>query len=153
MAETFYKGENQILYIYDGSSWLPIVCLTSNSFDEDVEMLDTTTTDNAGWKTSRPLNQSYRISFEGVQIITDETTPTRYSYDLLKVFKRNRTQISWKIESDIDTEEGEGYITNLSEASAVGEYITFNGVIEGYGEPTATTTFTYEDDTIFIFND
>lgn len=141
MAETFYKGENQILYIYDGSSWLPIACLTSNSFDEDVEMLDTTTTDNAGWKTSRPLNQSYRISFEGVQIVTDEITPTRYSYNLLKVFKRNRTQISWKIESDIDTEEGLGYITELSESAPVGELLSFSGTIEGYGKPDATTYY------------
>ncbi len=158
MAETYYKGEEQILYLVIDSVDCPIACLTENSFSETVDMMDTTTIDNEGWKTSRPQNQSYSISFTGLQIITDETTPTRYSYDLLKVLKRNRTRIEWKKQVDgVFRETGEGYIKDLGEAASVGDYLTFDGTIEGYGKPTivdiADTVYQYEDGDIYIFED
>ena len=158
MAETFYKGEEQILYLVVDSVDCPIACLTENSFSEDVEMLDTTTTDNAGWRTSRPLNQSYTISFSGIQIITDETTPTRYSLDLLRVLKRARTQVDWKIGVDgVFEQTGSGYITELQENAPVGEYLSFSGTIEGYGSPTivdiADTVYQFEEGDVYIFED
>jgi len=152
MAETFYKGEEQILYLVVDSIDCPIACLTSNSFSESVEMLDTTTRENAGWKTSKPTNQEYSISFEGLQIITDETTPTRYSLDTLKVLKRARTKIEWKIATgSVFTDTGFGYITELSESAPVGELLSFSGTITGFGEPTETTTFIYEDSDTLIY--
>ena len=45
------EGDIRILYIYDKTAYSPIGCLTENSFSESVEMLDTTTRDNGGWKT------------------------------------------------------------------------------------------------------
>ena len=158
MADTFYKGDEQILYLVVDGIDCPIACLTDNSFSESVEMLDTTTVDNGGWTTSRPLNQSYSMTFSGIQIVTDETTPTRYSLDTLRVLKRNRTRISWKIKVDgVFEQTGEGYIIDLDDNGTVGEMLSFSGTIEGYGEPTIVyvtdTVYQYEDGTTYIFED
>ena len=59
-------GGYSILYIKWVDEFLPIGCLTSDSFSEEIEMLETTTRDNGGWKTSTPTNQNYNISFDGI---------------------------------------------------------------------------------------
>jgi len=153
MAETFYNGSDQILYLVVGGIDCPIACLTDNGFSENVEMLETTTVDNNGWKTSRPLNQSFTISFSGVQIVTDATTPTRYSLDTLRVLKRSRTRVEWKIATGaVFSESGEGYITELSETGTADGLLTFSGTIVGYGSPVDTTSYIFDEETDYIFN-
>lgn len=143
----FINGTNRILYIKWDDVFLPIGCLTSDSFEESVEMLDTTTRDNGGWKTSVPTNQSYSISFDGLLINTyfNGGDFDKISYDRLRVLKRNKTLIDWKIE-DLDktfVDTGKGYIVSLSDSSNIDEFITFNASIEGYGEPISTTEISF----------
>ena len=91
----FINGSNRILYIKIDETYLPIGCLTSDSFSESVEMLTTTTRDNAGWATSTPTTQSYNISFDGLIINTffNGGDFTKISLDKLRDLKRNRTLI------------------------------------------------------------
>ena len=133
----FKNGTNKLLYIYVVDTYFPIGCLTSNSFSEQSDMLDTTTRDNAGgWKTSIPTNQSYNISFSGL-ITTSDKSGTILTYDDLRLLKRNRTQIYWKTNSEITgySDFGRGYISSLSNDAAVDENISFSCEIVGYGEP------------------
>lgn len=132
-------GTYRLIYIEWDSEYLPIGCLTNDSFNENVEMLDTTTRDNNGWKTSTPTNQSYSISFDGLIINTNFNGGdfTKISYDRLRVLKRSRTLINWKIQ-DVNltfVDSGQGYITDLGGSSSVDEFITFTCSIQGYGEP------------------
>ena len=60
------NGTYSVFYIKWQGNFLPIGCLTSDTFDEEIEMLDTTTVDNKGWKTSIPTKQNYNISFDGL---------------------------------------------------------------------------------------
>lgn len=133
------NGTYRILFIKWDDEFLPIGCLTSDSFDESVDMLDTTTRDNQGWKTSTPTNQSYNISFDGVLINSNFTggDSSKVSYDRLRVLKRNRTLIDWKIQDflGIFKDTGKGYITNLSDSANLDEFITFSASIVGYGQP------------------
>ena len=131
----FIQGNLKILYIKKDSDYLPIGCLTSNSFEENSEMIDTTTRDNAGWSTSRPINQSYSISFEG--LITQEfSLSSNITFQEIKQLKRNRTLIEWKINDSYgNAENGSGYINTLSDAAGIDEMITFTGGITGYGTP------------------
>ena len=94
----FIDGSNRLLYIKWDGVYLPIGCLTGDSFSESSEMLDTTTRDNAGWKTSVPTLQSYNISFDGLVINTSNIggDQTKISYDRLTLLKRNKTLIEWK---------------------------------------------------------
>ena len=91
----FKNGLYKIVYIYVNGDYKPIGCLTGNSFSESSEMLDTTTRDNAGWKTSTPTLQSYNISFDGLVINTlfNGGDFTKVSYDRIRQLKRNRTLI------------------------------------------------------------
>lgn len=154
-----YLGEDQILQIsQDGTNFYPIGCLTENGFSETCDMLETTTTDNGGWKTSRPTNQSYSISFSGIQELSNVSPQTIWSLDLLRLLKRNRARIHWKIltnTSDI-VEVGYGYIKDLSESAPVGDWLTFDGTIEGYGAPNTSEdlsdNFVFDSTNNYNFN-
>jgi len=139
----FINGEDRILYIKVNGNYMPVGCLTGNSISESSEMLQTTTRDNSGWATSRPLNQNYSISFDGVQVNTTVAggSFSLLSYDKLKLLKRNKQLLDWKIEGSIFpvVDYGKCYITELSEASNVGEFLTFTGSLTGFGIPQVTT--------------
>ena len=139
-------GTYSILYIKWEDEFLPIGCLTSDSFSEQVEMLDTTTRDNAGWRTSTPTNQSYNISFDGIVKNTNFTggDSTKISLDRLRVLKRGRTLIEWKTQDENLTfvDSGFGHITSLSKTSNMEEFISFTCDIEGFG---VTESISLED--------
>tara|TARA_R110000744_G_scaffold99376_1_gene191867 strand:- start:2853 stop:3269 length:417 start_codon:yes stop_codon:yes gene_type:complete len=131
-------GTYSILYIKWDGQFLPIGCLTSDSFSEDIEMLDSTTRDNLGWKTSTPTSQNYNISFEGIVKNTNFNGGdfTKISLDRLRVLKRNRTLIQWQTQqsnSIFVKNYGFGYITSLSKSASTDEFINFNCEIEGTG--------------------
>jgi hypothetical protein len=143
----FINGSNRVLFIKWEEEFLPIGCLTSDSFSENVEMLSTTTRDNAGWATSVPTNQSYNISFDGLVINTNFNGGdfNKVSLDRLRELKRSRTLIEWKSE-DVDkifVDSGKGYITDLSDSANIDEFISFNGSIVGFGEPNSTTASSF----------
>ena len=130
-------GAYRILYLKYNGSYLPVSCLTSESFSENSEMLDTTTRDNGGWKTSTPTMQGYNISFEGLVLRTiilgQENSGITQA--ILKNMKRTGELIEWKIQSstDIYVSSGKGHITSISDNSSIDEFISFNAEIEGYG--------------------
>jgi len=138
----FYKGQDRILYIKVLGSYLPIACLQDNPFSETTEFIDTTTRDTNGWATSRPTMQSYNISFSGLQINTNVAGGvfTVLSYDKLKQLKRLKSLLEWKIEGDFPTVDyGKCYISELSEASPIDDFLSFSGTLIGYGIPLTTT--------------
>ena len=138
----FINGEDRILFIKINANWLPIGCLTDNSMQESVEMIDTTTRDNAGWSTSTPLVQSYSISFSGLQLNSTVVGGNFNiaSYDKLKQLKRDRILLDWKIQGTVYpiVDYGKFYINELSEANTVGEFMSFSGTATGFGKPLMT---------------
>lgn len=121
----------QLLYIKTtetSSSFLPIACLTDNSFSESADTIESFTKTQTGWKTTRPTNQSYNISFSGL-----DTTDTsgKASYIILQNAKRNRELIEWRIGTASAYYSGLGYITELNKDFPNDELITFNGSIVG----------------------
>ena len=138
----FYKGQDRILFIKVLGNYLPIACLQDNPFSETSEFIDTTTRDNVGWTTSRPNMQSYNISFSGLQVVTSVAGGNFnvISYDKLKQLKRSRTLLEWKIEGDFPiVDYGKCYISELSEATPVDEFLSFSGSLIGFGIPLTTT--------------
>jgi predicted secreted protein len=134
----FINGVIRVLYIKKEGLYLPIGCLTSNSFSETVEMIGTTTRDNVnGWKSSRPTSQSYSISFDGlVGSVADSLTEVTYKD--LKAIKRSRLLVEWRIGDTglANYEYGLAYITGLGDSASIDEFISFNGSLEGFGEVT-----------------
>ena len=137
------KGDYRILYLKVGEDYIPIGCLSSNSFSENLELLDTTTRENGGWRTFRPNLQGFSVDFDGFQERTTASS-TIVSYNDLKEYKRGKTLLEFKIETDkdniIDRESFKGYIVDLSETANVGELLTFSGTITGVGVPVSLET-------------
>lgn len=135
----FIKGEDRILYFKINNSWLPVGCLTDNSLDETSEFLDTTTRDNEGWSTSKPINQSYTISFSGMQMNTTVSGGnfSIASLDKLRQLKRDRILLDWKFQGTIYpiVDYGKCYIADLSDPNVTGELVTFSGSAIGFGKP------------------
>jgi hypothetical protein len=139
----YIKGEDRILYFKLNGSWIPVGCLNDNTLDETSEFLDTTTRDNQGWNTSRPINQAYNISFSGLQIITTVAGGNFNvaSLDKLRQLKRNKTLLEWKFQGTVYpiVDYGKCYISDLSDANVTGELISFSGSAVGYGRPLTAT--------------
>lgn len=137
----FINGTYRILYIDSGSGFEPVGCLTNHSFSESSEVLDTTTRDNNGWVTSRPTNQNYNISFDGLVLEDDLSVGLQTYYDLT-VIKRNRTLIQWRID---EKHYGSGYITELSDENSIDESVSFSAEILGYGKPLIQLDVIYDE--------
>jgi len=135
----FFNGQDRILFLKVNGNWLPVGCLTDNSMEESAEMMETTTRDNHGWTTSRPIMQSYSLSFNGLQMNTTVSGGNFFaaSYDKLKQLKRDKILLDWKIEGTIYpiVDYGKAYISNLGEANVIDELMTFNGSMTGFGKP------------------
>ena len=130
-----FTGIDSIFYIkYDGL-WCPISCEVSSPMSETVEMINTTTRDNAGWKTEKPTLQAYSISIDSVE--KKDNYNEIVSYRKVRKFKRDRIKIEWKRETITNylVDSGFGYITEISDGNTVGEEITFNFTISGFGKP------------------
>ena len=137
------KGNYNILYIKFGGQFLPVSCITSDSFSEQSDMIDSVSMNSASWKTSRPTNQGYNISFEGLIENTnfDNGNSSKISLDRLKILKRNRTKIEWKKQEQNSSffDVGFGYIISLSKNANIDEFISFSANIEGFGTPINTS--------------
>lgn len=128
----FVDGSIRILHIKVSGVWTPIGCLTSNNISESAETIVTTTRDNAGWATIRPVTQSFEIGFSALKDPENDL-----SYEELKAYKRDRTRIEWRIDAGSGSaiDYGFGYITQLEESADAGDLVTFSGTIQGYGKP------------------
>ena len=134
----FINGSLRILYIKIDGVYLPIACLTSNSFTESVQMLDTTVrTNRNGWSSSVPTIQKYSISFSGL-ITNDIASDVKATYRAIENIKRQRQLLDWKIDDgNGNPYYGQSYITNLSNDSNIDEFVSFSGSLVGQGEPSS----------------
>ena len=147
-------GTESIFYIKDDGLWKPISCEISSPMSESVEMMNTTTRDNAGWKTEKPTMQSYSISIEAIWEDDNYYGSNLLSYYKLREKKRNRELVEWKREtfSGLYIDSGEAHITSISDANTAEEEITFSMELSGFGKPNSflnqVGVFAYDDETI-----
>ena len=130
----FTNGTYKILEIKKDGSWLPIGCLTDNSFSESTDTISSNTNnDKDGWISSRATNQSYSVSFSGL-VMDDPFATTNVTFQRLVSYKRSKKQIEWRIiDENNKVEYGKGYINELSNGANIDEFISFNGSIIGQG--------------------
>lgn len=132
----FINGALKKLSIKQDGVYLPIGCLTENSFEESSTMLGTTTRDNAdGWETSIPVSQKYNISFSGL-VTNDIISDGVVTFKALRDLKRQRQLVDWKIDDGFgDPDYGQGYINTISDSAVIDEFVSFSGGLVGFGEP------------------
>ena len=140
----FIDGTYETLYIKDANGdWLPIACITANSFEESSDTIDTTTRDNVGWKTFLPTNQQYSVSFEALES-EDVVVNGKTTLYFLRQKKRDRELIEWRIGSTRYI-YGNGYITSLSRGYNIDENVSYAGSIIGFGNYNSYLEFIYND--------
>lgn len=137
------KGENNILYIYDGTAYMPIACLTSNSISNAVSVIESQTKCFPGEIKKQPGSISPAIDFEGEFIDTTSVggDTAKASFDTLLGVQNAREVIKWKIDTDVPNTTtsykmyGFGVLTDLSLDAAAGDELqTFSGTIDVSGK-------------------
>ncbi len=140
------KGIENLFYIKKNGVYFPVGCLTSSPISENVDMIDTTTRENQGWKTSLPTNQSYSISLSGLMVRDDDDNGVEVlSYRELRAKKRNKELIEWKrvTQGGYYVDSGKAYITDISDSDEADGFITFTATLQGFGKPIETSERIY----------
>ena len=139
------KGDSKILYLKKSTSqaYEPVGCLNSNSLSEESETINTTTRDNKGWETIKPIRQRYTMSFSG--LVNKDYKLGQWSYNELADYKRREQLIQWKLEDAIETIIGRGYIDNLSDSSEIDAFVEFTASLIGYGDTSQEGMPIYND--------
>lgn len=132
------KGEKGIIYIYDISAYKPIACLTSNSLNTTVSMIESQTKCYPGVTKKTPGTFNGTIDAEGEYI--DTTTAggdtAKASHDALFLLQQAKTLIDWKLDTNVDNVDsvkyyGSGYITDLGATFGSGDEVTtFSATID-----------------------
>ena len=140
------QGKFVILSIHDGTAYLPIGCITTNSLNETQEVnegepnkCDTTIPKSQGAYT-------YDISADAVMLASDDPTySARAHYDKVRqIWKDSRADgstIYWKMEGSNTDMFGEGFLTELSSEYPTDGNATFSVGISGIGETSATDLY------------
>jgi hypothetical protein len=137
------KGENNILYIYEGTAYKPIACLTSNSISNAVSIIESQTKCFPGEIKKQAGTISPSIDFEGEFIDTTSVggDTAKASFDTLLGIQNARTVFKWKIDTDVPNTTtsykmyGFGVLTDLSLDAAAGDELqTFSGTIDVSGK-------------------
>lgn len=135
------KGENSILYIYDGAAYKPVACLTSNSLKSTLSIIESTTKCYRGVvkKTAGQIN--YTIDAQGEYIDTTSVggDDTKASHDKLLALQMAKTKVIWKLDTDVTNAGsvkyyGEAFITDLDNTAGSGDDLsTFSATLSGDG--------------------
>lgn len=135
---TKIKGNSEILYIWDGSAYVPVGCLTSNGLSEVRNAIESVTKCDPDLTIRKAGTYSYEISFEGEFV---EPDAARESWNELKALIRTvgSSEVIWRITTTYANastlnEYGTAIITALDKTSPAGdEFITYSGTLSGSG--------------------
>ena len=153
--EVTLKGSANILFIHDGTAYLPIGCLTTNGTQEAVETSTGTVTKCNPNPEPVMGAYSYSKSFGGEAVENNSTLASMKKVkEIFRTKAAAKETIFWKEETTFsndtkETEYGEGVLTEFSYDAPADGVITFSGSIQGKGDisvtdlvPVTTTTTT-----------
>lgn len=136
------KGENGILYIWDGTSaYKPVACLTSNSLNTTVATIESRTKCDPGVVIKSAGLFAYTIDAEGEYIDTTSVggDDTKDSHDALLALQQARELITWKLDTNITDATsikyyGQALIIDLKLTQGSGDEVsTFTASLDGSG--------------------
>jgi len=135
-GESFIKGDGLILSIHDGTGYLPVACLTSNSLSTTRAVIETQTKCDPGQTIKRAGNFDYSISADGLYIDTG-VDDTKFSHDRLLALQMAGANVTWSISTGLVTNTfyyGTAAISDLNLDAPTGqENSTFSCTLSGSG--------------------
>lgn len=140
------KGEKGIVYIWDTNAYKPIACLTSNSLQSSVSIIESTTKCFPGVVKKTPGSFNASISLEGEYIDTTSVggDTAKKSHDALFLLQKAKTLVEWKLDTNVDDATsikyyGSAYITDLDAEFGSGDDVTtFSATLEVDGDVALT---------------
>lgn len=132
------KGEVGIIYVHDGTIFRPIACLTSNSLNSAVSVIESQTKCYPGVVKKQAGIFSYTIDAEGEYIDTTSVGGelTMASHDFLLTKQMAKTVITWKLVTGVTgiTYYGTSILSDLKLTQDAGDAIsTFSVTLDGDG--------------------
>ncbi len=132
------KGELGILYVHDGSLYRPVACLTSNSLNTAVSIIESQTKCNPGQVIKQAGTLSYTIDAEGEYIDTTSIggDDTKASHDYLLTLQQALASVTWKLDTGVTgaVYYGNAILSDLTLDQGAGDEIsTFSVTLEGSG--------------------
>ena len=122
-------GKDEILYIWDGTAYLPIGCLTTNSVTLSRELTEGTKTKCNLNPAGVPQSPTYEVSFEAV---ANDDTLTKITYEKVKAEMAKDETTYWQIKrKGVGIEYGKAYLTSLERSAPVDNVVTFSGTMQG----------------------
>ena len=140
----FIKGEVAIVYVYDGAAYRPVACLTSNSLNSTLAVIETQTKCSPGQVIKGAGAFNYSLDLEGNYIDTTSAggDTDKASHDYLLDLQQQKQVITWKLDTGLaDTVAyyGEAIISDLSATFPAGdEFATFSATFDGSGTIVST---------------
>ena len=133
------KGEIALIYIHDGTIYRPLACLTSNSFNPSVSIIESNTKCNPGVTIKTAGMFNYTLEAEGEYIDTTSVggDTTKASQDYLFTKMTAKLPVTWKLDTGVTgvIYYGTGIITDLPLDQGSGDDLsTFSITIEGSGD-------------------
>jgi hypothetical protein len=136
------RGDNVILYVYDGGLWKPVVCGRSCTLNTTAGTIGTSITGSGSWETFEYTSLSWTASLEG--LIYLQKTNCLSTPDLRAMqFGRQKILIRYQrtdTSNNVYLEEGTGIITSISDTADTGSAATFSIEIKGTGALTIVFT-------------
>lgn len=140
------KGELGVIYLWVGSAYKPIACLTSTSLSTTVSIIESTTKCYPGVTKKYAGTFNGSISLEGEY--TDTTTingdTAKQSHDALFLMQKNKEIRNWKLDTNVSDASsvkyyGEALISDLSADFGSGDDLaTFSATLDIDGEISTT---------------
>lgn len=132
------KGELGILYIHDGALYRPVACLTSNSLNTAVSIIESQTKCNPGEVIKQAGTLSYTLDAEGEYIDTTSVggEVTKASHDYLLTKQQALASVTWKLDTGVTGAiyYGSAILSDLTLDQGAGDEIsTFSVTLEGSG--------------------
>lgn len=132
------KGESGILYVHDGTLYRPIACLTSNSLNSALSVIESRTKCNPGLVIKQAGEFSYTLEAEGEYIDTTSVggDDTKASHDFLLSKQIAKETLTWKLDTGVTGAiyYGTAILSELGLDQGAGDEIsTFTATLDGSG--------------------
>jgi hypothetical protein len=144
----FIKGDIGLMYVYDGSAYRPIACITDRSLDKELNVIESQTMCNPGEtdKTPGTINRTASVSGQCIDTTSVGGDTAKASYDYLDAQFELKSKLTFKYDTGLADNASsyfKGYLSSLSESATAGDnLITFDAEIaidewDGYVDPNA----------------
>lgn len=128
------KGDEKMLYAWDGLAYRPIACITSNELSSSAEVKESKNKCNPGVTSVEysSINKSVSIEGEALDTTTAGGDSAKASFDFLEDAQDSQEKLDIKLDTGLE-DAGSKFATviiqDLTETAAAGEIVTFSATL------------------------